>query len=63
MGVPLSELTLVKATPEQAKDASVRSFAQWGRGKSLEEFLARDDFLYQQEHSTDGKWTTWCVEL
>jgi hypothetical protein len=40
--VPLSSLTLRLATREEAIQARKGAFSQWGRGLSLEKYLARD---------------------
>ncbi|KAI0088857.1 hypothetical protein BDY19DRAFT_1041718 [Irpex rosettiformis] len=59
--VQLSELTLVKATPAQELDSCKRTFVQWSRGMTMEEYVERDKVMAQQEHCADGKWTTWVL--
>ena len=53
-----SELTLVRATPEQEVASCRRTFVHWARGMKLDEYLERDKIMAQQE-----KWTTWCVRF
>jgi hypothetical protein len=59
--VAFSELTLVKATPEQAVEASRRSFVQWSRGMKMEEYLERDKVMSLHEHARDGKLIAWYI--
>lgn len=55
----LASLTLFPATPEQILESRRRVASHWGRGLSLEEFLARENFISKQELARDGKLITW----
>lgn len=51
-------LTLVPANREQTLESRRRTFVQWARGLSLEEYLTRESQLDIAEHAA-GKLTTW----
>ncbi|KAG6836988.1 hypothetical protein H0H93_016692 [Arthromyces matolae] len=57
----LSSLSLFPATPEQTLESRRRSAVEWGIGRTLEEYLARDDFTDQQEVARNGKLITWVL--
>ena len=55
----LATLSLYPATEEQTLASRKRTFPQWGRGLTIEQYLTRDAQLDVQEHATGGKLTTW----
>lgn len=57
----LASLSIFPATPEQIVVSRKRSFAQWARGLTEEQYLQRDAFLDELEHAANGKLTTWLV--
>ncbi|KAL1746773.1 hypothetical protein HDZ31DRAFT_33402 [Schizophyllum fasciatum] len=57
----LKDLSLYLATREQAIESRKRSFKQWNNGLSLEQYLARDVALENQENAIDGKFLTWVL--
>jgi hypothetical protein len=62
LGTPsLSSLSLFPATPEQTIESRTRSFDAWGRGLSLEAYLARDAEVDVSEIGRDNRLVTWYV--
>ncbi|KAF5383843.1 hypothetical protein D9615_003652 [Tricholomella constricta] len=61
MAVELSSLSLFVATPEQITESRRRTFVQWGRGMTEEEYLARDAFTDKHENAQDGRLITWVL--
>ncbi|KAF8899640.1 hypothetical protein CPB84DRAFT_1780294 [Gymnopilus junonius] len=59
--IPLSCLTLFPATKAQVIESRKRSFASWGRGATLEQYLARDARSDNHEVSKDGRLVTWVL--
>ena len=57
----LQTFTIVPANEEQTLESRRRSFVSWGRGLTLEDYLARDGRLDVAEHAASGKLTTWLV--
>lgn len=58
MGIDLASLSLFPATPEQVLESRKRTFPQWGRGLTLDQYLRRDAAMDVHEHAK-GKLTTW----
>ncbi|KAI5121874.1 hypothetical protein M0805_001082 [Coniferiporia weirii] len=56
-----ASLTLFAATREQTLESRKRTFPQWGRGLTLEQYLARESQLDVAEHAASGKFTTWVL--
>ena len=48
---------------EQILESRRRTFVQWGRGLTLEDYLTRDYQLDTAEHAAGGKLTTWFAVL
>ena len=59
--VPLSELSLYPATPEQVHESRTRHSAHWRKNNSVEDYLRRDQVLEKLEHAKDNKLVTWFV--
>ena len=59
--VPLSELSLYPATPEQVHESRTRHSTQWRKNMSVEDYLLRDRVLEKLEHAKDNKLITWYV--
>lgn len=57
--VPLSEVTIFPATKAQIHESRKRSYAAWGQGSTLEEYLERDARTDVHEVSTNGNMITW----
>lgn len=57
----LSEISLYVATAEQTIASRKRTYAEWGRGLTLEEYLDREVVGEGEEFARDGKLITWCV--
>ncbi|KZT43109.1 hypothetical protein SISSUDRAFT_739119 [Sistotremastrum suecicum HHB10207 ss-3] len=60
MGIDLASLSLFPATPEQVLESRKRTFPQWGRGLTLDQYLRRDAAMDVHEHAK-GKLTTWVL--
>ncbi|GBC08407.1 hypothetical protein RclHR1_08090011 [Rhizophagus clarus] len=56
----LSELTLVKATPEQAIVTNKNSFIEWGTHLSLEQYLSRESILASFPFTSEN-FTVWVL--
>ncbi|RDB20810.1 Lysine acetyltransferase [Hypsizygus marmoreus] len=61
MSVDLSTLSLYAATAEQVAESRRRTYLQWGKRMTLEEYLARDAFMDTFEHARDGRLVTWVL--
>ncbi|KAJ7771962.1 hypothetical protein DFH07DRAFT_803283 [Mycena maculata] len=61
MAVDFSSLSLFRATPTQITESRRRTLAEWGRGLTLEEHLARDASQDQFDGSRDGRLITWVL--
>lgn len=59
----LSSLTLFPATPAQVVESRRRTFKEWGRTMTEEEYRRRDETMDHHEHAADGKLITWSVRL
>ncbi|KAF9054538.1 hypothetical protein BJ165DRAFT_1439685 [Panaeolus papilionaceus] len=59
--LPLSALTLRIANREQTIESRKRSFHEWGRGLSLDQYLERDAKTDQHEIAKDGRLLTWVL--
>ncbi|KZP11154.1 hypothetical protein FIBSPDRAFT_757115 [Athelia psychrophila] len=57
----LASLSLYPATKEQLVETRKRSFAEWARGLSLEQYLQRDAFMDGLVHAKNGHLTTWIL--
>ncbi|KAG6898609.1 hypothetical protein C0995_009112 [Termitomyces sp. Mi166 len=57
----LASLSLFVATPDQILESRRRTALHWGRGLSLEEYLAREEFVDKQEVARDGRLITWVL--
>ncbi|KAG6919530.1 hypothetical protein DXG01_005120 [Tephrocybe rancida] len=55
----LSSVSLFPATPEQTLESRCRTFVEWGKGLTLDEYLARDAFTDTTEVAQNGKLITW----
>jgi hypothetical protein len=62
MALPLSSLTLVRATPGQILASRKRTFLEWGHSLTIEHYLRRDYGLDKCNFAADGKYTTWYVQ-
>lgn len=59
MTLPLDSLTIRLATPNEAVETSRRSYAEWGRGMTLEEYLERDGIMGTLDFAAGGKLKIW----
>ncbi|KAF8630760.1 hypothetical protein AX17_005355 [Amanita inopinata Kibby_2008] len=59
--VPLSELSIYPATPEQIKESRRRTSKEWGKGMSEEEYVRRDAMADDDDHARDGRLVTWVL--
>ena len=59
----LKDLSLFPATAEQAVESRKRSAVEWGRGRSIDQYVERDRIMDEHEHAKDGKLTTWWEHL
>ncbi|THH08245.1 hypothetical protein EW145_g2828 [Phellinidium pouzarii] len=57
----LASLTLFAATREQTVESRRRTFPQWGRGLTLEQYLTREATMDQAEQAVNGKLITWVL--
>ncbi|KAG6882330.1 hypothetical protein C0993_011015 [Termitomyces sp. T159_Od127] len=57
----LSSLSLFAGTPEQILESRRRSAVEWGKDRTLEEYLARDEFTDKQEVARNGRLITWVL--
>jgi hypothetical protein len=55
----MSDLSIFPATRDQVLVSCKRSWVQWAKGMSIEEYLQRDASLEVLEHAVDGKLITW----
>ncbi|KAL1703516.1 hypothetical protein EV121DRAFT_207724 [Schizophyllum commune] len=55
------DLSLYLATREQAIESRKRSFQEWANGLTLEQYLARDEALENQENAVGGRFLTWVL--
>ncbi|EIN06031.1 hypothetical protein PUNSTDRAFT_121969 [Punctularia strigosozonata HHB-11173 SS5] len=56
-----ASLSLFLATPEQVVESRRRTWVQWGRGLTIEQYLERDASMDSLEHARDGKLRTWVL--
>ncbi|KDR67920.1 hypothetical protein GALMADRAFT_79036 [Galerina marginata CBS 339.88] len=61
LGIPLCELSLFPATKAQIRVSRTRTFKQWGRGMTLEEYLDRDEKSDRHDVAKDGRLVTWVL--
>ncbi|EAU84600.2 hypothetical protein CC1G_00119 [Coprinopsis cinerea okayama7 len=61
MSTDLSLYSLYLATPAQAEEARKRSFQEWGRGVTLEEYLERDARIERSTVGADGLFVAWVL--
>ncbi len=54
-----STLTLFPATPAQLIESRRRTFTEWGRDMTEEQYLLRDALMDKAEHAEHGKLITW----
>ncbi|KAF9054541.1 hypothetical protein BJ165DRAFT_1412955 [Panaeolus papilionaceus] len=59
--IPLSELTLRRATRDQIIESRKRSFDGFARGTTLEEYLARDDSMDSLPSALNGRVSVWVL--
>jgi hypothetical protein len=59
--LPVSRLSIFPANMAQVLESRTRTFQEWGRGVTLEEYLARDATSDNHEVSRDSKLVTWWV--
>jgi hypothetical protein len=55
----LATLSLFPATPDQVIASRKRTFVEWAKGMTLEQYLQRDASLDAMEHAVNGNLTTW----
>lgn len=63
MSESLASLSLFAATWEQTVESRKRTYPQWGRGLTEEQYRARDGQMDPMEHAAEGKLATWCVSF
>jgi len=54
-----ASLSLFAATPDQVLASRKRTWVQWARGMTVEEYLYRDASMDVMDHAANGKLTTW----
>ena len=54
-----SHLSLYPANAAQILESRKRTFRQWARGTTLEEYLERDEINDRREAARDGRFVTW----
>ncbi|KAH9479632.1 hypothetical protein JR316_0008227 [Psilocybe cubensis] len=59
--VALADVSIFPATRAQIVESRRRSYEAWGRGMTLEEYLARDAVMDGHEVARDGKLVTWVL--
>jgi hypothetical protein len=59
----MDTLSIYRATKEQILESRRRTFVEWGRGLTLEEYIAREEMLDAEPHATDGKMSIWFVKF
>lgn len=57
--IPLPELSLFLATPNQTLESRKRHAPLWRKKLSNDEYLLRDQVMEKQEHALDRKLATW----
>lgn len=55
----LNQLTLKPASGPQVIESRKKSFEEWGKWLSLEQYLQRDKEAEAFDHANKGKLTTW----
>jgi hypothetical protein len=55
----MDALSIFPATTEQILESRQRTWPEWGRGMTLEDYVAREEMLDTQPHATDGKMIIW----
>ncbi|KAJ8488040.1 hypothetical protein ONZ51_g3804 [Trametes cubensis] len=61
MSVPLADLSLFAATPEQVYESRRRTAELWAKGMSVEEYIQRDVIMDKYEHAANGRLITWIL--
>ncbi|KAG5643102.1 hypothetical protein DXG03_001566 [Asterophora parasitica] len=61
MTIALSSLSLFVATSEQVAASRRRTYVNWGKGMTEEEYLARDAFTDKHENAQNGRLITWVL--
>ncbi|EAU93492.1 hypothetical protein CC1G_12156 [Coprinopsis cinerea okayama7 len=61
MPTDLSRYSLFMAKPAQAEEAQKRSFEQWGKYMTLEEYLGRDARVQRSTVGKDGQFVAWVL--
>ncbi|CCM06660.1 uncharacterized protein FIBRA_08945 [Fibroporia radiculosa] len=59
--IPLANLSLFPATPEQTLESRKRTAVQWANGLTAAEYVRRDVVMDAQEHAAEGNLTTWVL--
>ena len=59
--LPVSYLSIFPANAAQVLESRTRTFQEWGRRVTLEEYLARDAISDNHEASRDSRLVTWWV--
>ncbi|TBU41719.1 hypothetical protein BD309DRAFT_964638 [Dichomitus squalens] len=57
----LADLSLFPATREQTIESRKRTLLQWGRGRSIKEYLHTEVILETREPAIDGKFVVWVL--
>lgn len=57
----MDALSIYAATKEQILESRRRTHVEWGRGLTLEEYVAREEMLDTKPHATEGKMTIWVL--
>lgn len=58
----MENLTLFQADQDQVEESWRRTFTQWGKGMTIEEYLDRERSLQKLEHATN-KYAVWQVTV
>ncbi|KIM44889.1 hypothetical protein M413DRAFT_442857 [Hebeloma cylindrosporum] len=61
VSLPVSRLSIFPANTAQVLESRKRTFQEWGRGMTLEEYLARDTISDKHEVSRDSRLITWVL--
>lgn len=61
--IPLSQLTIKQATPSQIELSRRLTWTEWGRGRSVEEYLREYAETDQCSFSMNDRYFTWYCKL
>ncbi|KAG8954395.1 hypothetical protein FRC04_011721 [Tulasnella sp. 424] len=59
--IPLNQLTIKQATPPQVELSRRLTWAEWNRGRSVEEYLRQDAEMDKYSFCTNNRYFTWVL--